>query len=693
MALVEKLKRQTRERTEATYPSKKEEAVKRIEFIKERGRVAYERATTIPPRRTPRTYTPTSYSEKLGKSIFDTSKTISETETVIKDINPDAKYWLTIPGHHGGTPTKMRGSILVERYYDPYLSELKEHKSSITVFKSQVSKYHPETRIRESAKGVEIIPRSGLGWSKKQLESIEEQNLPPVIKELTLTGFYGGQAAMSLGQPIKQFFDVISGKEHPPDYVPRHHVSWFDIVGEPFGWSPKGSTELLGRHPVHSAVGGGLVELPLAWGFGKALKPVGSLAGRVGGKVVRYAPIKSVSSHISSAVDDIMRIGPKATQPYYHAIKQFVFQSPKRYGLKGGMVAPAKLTGTPAVLGRTFEAVERFGQRFGILRGSRFGAVGVYKAPRFFGKSVWSTPVRGGSKTGLEFIYKPGQMFLGGGKVGMTKPVGWLSRDVKLYKGLWSLGYSSDDIIKSVTRLNKPIASGKFIGRTASYSAADILKPVPSGGFHTLRGGGGLLSYIPPGVDFTYQPVSRLMPTSMLGAFPKSIFVPKMGLGLGLGIKTGGLGAAASVSGRSFSGLTQVMKNVNRTLDFHFNSLSNIPLSIRGVSPAKGVGLGFRSGQVSLKQLDRILSPKPALAQMQGVDSYFDKFYHSTSKVVRQPDYSKVSYRITPPFWLPSSGLYGRGKLFYDWDIWGKKYRYRQFHVPSIAEVLKRFKI
>jgi len=114
-------------------------------------------------------------------------------------------------------------------------------------------------------------PHEPVAWSKKQLKGIEESKHPPFIKELALLGFYGGQTVMAVGQPLINVFKNISGIKSPY----RHHVSWFDVVGEPLGMSPKGSTELLGKHPYHALIGGGLVEVPLMYGFGQASKSAG----------------------------------------------------------------------------------------------------------------------------------------------------------------------------------------------------------------------------------------------------------------------------------------------------------------------------------------------------------------------------------------------------------------------------------
>lgn len=42
------------------------------------------------------------------------------------------------------------------------------------------------------------------------------------------------------------------------------------------------------------------------------------------------------------------------------------------------------------------------------------------------------------------------------------------------------------------------------------------------------------------------------------------------------------------------------------------------------------------------------------------------------------------------PFWYPSGNLGGRGRMFYGEDYWGKKYKFREFKVPSIQKLLKK---
>lgn len=129
-------------------------------------------------------------------------------------------------------------------------------------------------------------PYDPVAWSRKQLKGIEESKHPPFIKELALLGYYGGQTVMAFGQPLISVFKNISGSKSPY----RHHVSWFDVVGEPLGMSPKGSTELLGKHPYHALVGGGLVEVPLMYGFGQAIKGAGKSLTIGTKSIVRKTP-------------------------------------------------------------------------------------------------------------------------------------------------------------------------------------------------------------------------------------------------------------------------------------------------------------------------------------------------------------------------------------------------------------------
>jgi len=187
----------------------------------------------------------------------------------------DSKQTYLIPESYWGADRKgyrhVKGSEMRRILDKERMQYLKGETERIRL----MSKYHPRGKFKETEEGYEYIPPSELRYSRRQLQKIEDAKLPPGFKDLALAGLFTGSTILTVGKPVKRFFDVISGAKPKYKGDPGiHYVSWFDIIGEPLGLSPKGSTALLAKYPIHAAIGGGLAEIPIFFGIGLGVKGI-----------------------------------------------------------------------------------------------------------------------------------------------------------------------------------------------------------------------------------------------------------------------------------------------------------------------------------------------------------------------------------------------------------------------------------
>jgi len=140
---------------------------------------------------------------------------------------------------------------------------------------------------------------------RSQAELKRFEDYPPVIKEVSRTGYFITQGMYASVKPVFQLFgkekefDVATGIGSAVGSAPFqpekqikytlesekkgkygvHYVSPMDYVFEPIGWSPKGSTDVLKKYPVESTVGG------LGAEFAQSVV-IGAAAGKIGKSVI-----------------------------------------------------------------------------------------------------------------------------------------------------------------------------------------------------------------------------------------------------------------------------------------------------------------------------------------------------------------------------------------------------------------------
>jgi len=127
------------------------------------------------------------------------------------------------------------------------------------------------------------------------------ESYPPIIKEISRTGYFLTQGMFAVAKPVFQLtgkgneFDIATGigtgismapfqpekqVKYSLEAVEKskygvHYPSLMDPIFEPIGWSPKGSTEILKKHPVEAAVGGLGAEFAQGVAIGGAIGKVG----------------------------------------------------------------------------------------------------------------------------------------------------------------------------------------------------------------------------------------------------------------------------------------------------------------------------------------------------------------------------------------------------------------------------------
>lgn len=180
----------------------------------------------------------------------------------------------------------------------------------------EVQQYPKGTRFHETNTGYQINIPKDVVLNRPKTEAQRFESYPPVIKEVSRSGYFITQGMFAGAKPIFNFFGkgeqfdkytsigISVGtapfqREKQGRFVLEslkksrygvHYVSPTDYVFEPIGWSPKGSTQILKKYPVESTVGGIGAEYAQGVGLGKA----SSLLVKTGGKGARYIIKKSI---------------------------------------------------------------------------------------------------------------------------------------------------------------------------------------------------------------------------------------------------------------------------------------------------------------------------------------------------------------------------------------------------------------
>jgi len=240
-----------------------------------------------------------------------------ENISTYESIQPEQRYKTNIFGQE----MVVSGKLLKTYYYTQYNKAKKNVNSDKAV--TETKKIYEEakrlpkgTRVEETTKGfTPILPESvKLEFTKTQLKKFDKS--PPVIRELQKFAFGIQSAAFTIAKPVAEFFgkgkefDIMvsiayaSGTANPLDKNSfskelisniksiRHGVyyaSTLDLVFEPIGIAPKGSSDIIKRNPFFAA-GGIAGEVIQGYAISKVVGTSGKIAGKGVKGVVKRVP-------------------------------------------------------------------------------------------------------------------------------------------------------------------------------------------------------------------------------------------------------------------------------------------------------------------------------------------------------------------------------------------------------------------
>jgi len=229
------------------------------------------------------------------------------TQAVLKqrkqDIKPEEQYVMQTEGTSNVGPVRAwnKGQILTgKQIQDIYggiqtenVQSMKEYRKDSQGSIKEITDYPPGTTFIKTDEGYNVnIPESvKLEQAKTAIGQYEK--LPPGAKEIALTGFYLQSNLFSIGKPVadilgrgkeynvatsyaftkagyggkKEFADILRTTKYDV-----HYASVWDVGFEPLGISPKGSTDILRKHPVEAAIGNIGAEAASWIGFSGSVK-------------------------------------------------------------------------------------------------------------------------------------------------------------------------------------------------------------------------------------------------------------------------------------------------------------------------------------------------------------------------------------------------------------------------------------
>jgi len=294
------------------------------------------------------------YSDVTYRNYQDIQKGKQSLEAEMSSIDPSQEYIIT---DKFGQEAVIKGWALKKEYYSPIYDEYVKAESQAQSNYQQSLSLHKDTKIYKLGNKYNVVaPDTSLDFTKRSFKKIDyAYKINPVLGGVAEFGFGALSSFAALGKPVAQVFE--------PKISNIHYVSPMDVVFEPIGWSPKGSTDILKKRPVFSLGGVGSEFLQ-----GVAISKAVGYTGKITSK-----SIKGITKTI-----------------------------PKAYS-KMGKTFP-KVFGTV-----TTEYGEKVGSRTGVF----ISKVGKTKV----GKNVYNWAVKG-YKPAKTFVYKSGKL---GEKLGFRK--------------------------------------------------------------------------------------------------------------------------------------------------------------------------------------------------------------------------------------------------------------------------------
>lgn len=532
----------------------------------------------------------------------------------------------------------------------PTIEKTKARKELI----SDVRKYPKGTKFIPTETGYDVrIPESAaLEAAEKMLKKSERY--PPILREyyqfqsamqgLFSSWGFGGRKSRIGAVPGR---GLVIGAKRETYMVPQHPVDVTSGVLEHIGWSPKGSGALLAKYPAYTA-GSIFKEAFSLYAFGKVLQPVTSTVSRIlhKGKYVGKELIPGTTKFIEKTPTEVLKKVPYTSgkkvllTPDKMATAQSKLIS--KLGQKGMDISfPIVRTteGGKRVIGVATQEWYKRG-----LRGvTRFYHGIEYSKPL---TKVYSVPYKVTTK-GYEGFVRT-QLAIGKRSLTIpgTKPV--------LHTYVGERGGKVFTTLKGYTRpLPKPWIEKQFV-KGIGFQTRQVPELV-----HLTR---------------TFWKHAPLTTTRLA-----TITIPARTISISPLI----YGTARFGLQRQKPIQKQIKVTVPKSISERRTAFVRLPIAKTITGQVTKPLTILKAGS---KQTTSVMSAS-AQSYRQIMKSLTSTLGTTRTKKAA-PIYQTTGRGKYPPFfWVPKGG--GRGRLFYDEELWGKKYKFRKFEVPTLGKLLK----
>jgi len=249
---------------------------------------------SFPNQPSPKEYTVSDLLSETSAAQQDIQNQLDYIAKQKAEINPEGRY---IIKDQYGQDAEVSGQYVIDNYLDSAEQDLRKAESNANKNWNQLLNLPAGTTATKTDEGYEFnIPDTSLDWTKGELSKIDEAyKINPLLGGVAEFGFGAVSSFAALGKPVAQFTMDKLGIETRD----THYVSAMDVVFEPIGWSPEGSTDILKERPLFSA-GSLASEYLQGVGISKGVEA----SVKAGGKGIKF-----LTKGAANIVDDI----PEAT--------------------------------------------------------------------------------------------------------------------------------------------------------------------------------------------------------------------------------------------------------------------------------------------------------------------------------------------------------------------------------------------
>lgn len=265
-----------------------------------------------------KTLTAQQYLQETAETKRGISRQKSEFQTRVEDIKP---------GLYRYEGRLVHGVLLKSKLKREYTPQFEKAEVQSQLAWQQARDLPKDTKVTKIDKGYSFEFRdTSLDWSKGEFAKIEklrgearkhtERQFEDPVAGITGAvqhvgagiAEFGFGAVSSFGALIKPIvLDPLIGT---PESRGKHFVSPLDVAFEPIGWSPKGSTELMAKHPIFTA-GGIAGEVVQSYALTQAFKPI-SAGVKIGAKgLVKRVPVVYAKFTKVFPEEKLIKLSPK----------------------------------------------------------------------------------------------------------------------------------------------------------------------------------------------------------------------------------------------------------------------------------------------------------------------------------------------------------------------------------------------